>query len=573
MPDEQFDLVVAGAGAAGLGAAVVAHSKGLRVVIVEKSRFVGGTTSLSGAVCWVPGSRQNRELGIEDSAELATQYLDSVVGDRPGRDARLEYVRRAPEAFEYLERVSHLKYFARPNNSPDYFPDAPGAQLRGRALTPVNYDGRLLGDRFGDLRPPLPELCLFGRTMVDGVDLHHLLNARRSVRSAVHASKVLWRDFRDRIFHRSYGRGTHLTAGNAAVARLYKTVLEMGIPVLLDSPILRLQVTEGRVRGVVVRTGSGERGIAAACGVVLATGGFPWAAGLRADHIPHVPFGYSAASPDSTGDGISVAVTNGAKLATGNSDGAFWTPVSLGKRRDGTTAHVPHLMADRSKPGLIAVDGNGERFCNESENYHDVARAMVAGPDRPRSGPYHLLCDHDFVRKYVFGMVAPLPGARRRHVRSGYLLRAGTLAGLAGRMGVDADALRRTVERYNQHAAQGDDPEFGRGSTAYNRYLGDPGHKPNPCVAPIGKAPFYAIRVFPGDIGTSFGLSTDLSSRVLDEAGNVIEGLYACGNDRNSVMGGLYPSAGITIGPALTFAYLAALDAARVKASRTPQAA
>lgn len=573
MADEQVDLVVVGAGAAGMAAAIVAQSQGLRVIIVEKSRFVGGTTSFSGAVAWVPNSRQNRELGVEDSVERATQYLDSVLGDLPGRDARIEYLMRAPEAFEYLERVSHLKYFVRPSNSPDYFPDLPGAQLKGRALTPVNYDGRLLGDKFGDLRPPLPELCLFGRAMIDGVDLYHLLRIRRSLRSAMHASKVVLRDLRDRIFYRKYGRGTHLTAGNAAVARLYKTVLDMGIPVLFNSPLVQLLTTAGAIRGVAIQTESGPREIVAGCGVVLATGGFPWAAKLRQDHIPDVPFGYSATSPDSTGDGISIAMTNGAKLATSNSDGAFWAPVSLGTRRDGTTARFPHLMADRSKPGLIAVNADGERFYNEAENYHDFVRAMVAKSNSARRDPFHIICDHDFMRKYAFGMVAPLAGARRRHIKTGYLMRAKTIAELAGKMNVVPASLHHTLMRYNADARAGSDAEFGKGSTAYNRYLGDPAHQPNPCLAPIETAPFYAIRVFPGDIGTSFGLSADLNSRVLDEAGHVIEGLYACGNDRNSIMGGLYPSGGITIGPALTFAYLAALDAARVKATRMAEAA
>ena len=573
MADEQADLVVVGAGAAGMAAAIVAHSQGLSVIIVEKSRYVGGTTSFSGAVAWVPNSRQNRELGVEDDVERATQYLDSVLGDLPGRDARIEYLRRAPEAFEYIERVSHLKYFVRPSNSPDYFPDLPGAQTKGRALTPVNYDGRLLGDKFTDLRPPLPELCLFGRTMIDGGDLYHLLRIRRSVGSAMHASKVVLRDLWDRVFYRKYGRGTHLTSGNAAVARLYKTVLEMGIPVLFNSPLTQLMTTAGAVRGLAVQTETGPREIVADCGVVLATGGFPWAAKLRQDHMPEIPFGYSAASPDSTGDGISIAMTSGAKFATSNSDGAFWSPVSIGKRRDGTTARFPHLMADRSKPGLIAVNADGRRFYNEAENYHDLGRAMVAKSNSAPRDPFHIICDHSFMQKYAFGMVAPLASSRRRHIKTGYLLRAKTVAELAAKMGVDPASLRDTLERYNADARAGSDSEFGKGSTAYNRYLGDPAHQPNPCLAPIEKGPFYAIRVYPGDIGTSFGLSADLKSRVLDEAGNVIEGLYACGSDRNSIMGGLYPSGGITIGPALTFAYLAALDAVRVKASRTAKAA
>ncbi|MFK0206289.1 FAD-dependent oxidoreductase [Agrobacterium sp. NPDC090283] len=571
MANEQYDLVVVGAGVAGMAAAIVAHNKGLRVVIVEKTAYVGGTTAFSGGVSWVPNSRQNRELGVEDSVERATQYLDNILGNLPEREARIEYLKRGPEAVDFLESVSHLKFFVRPSNSPDYFPDVSGAEKRGRALTPVNYDGRLLGEKFRDIRPPLPELCLFGTAMLDGPDLYHLLNARSSLRSAWHSLALVLRHARDRIFYRSYGRGTRLTGGNAVIGRLYKSILEREIPVLLNSPLVGLLKDGDRVRGVAIQTESGRLEIRAECGVVLATGGFPWGAKLREHNASEVPVGYSATSRDSTGDGISIAVENGAELLTSNSDAAFWTPVSIGKRRDGSLAHFPHLMADRSKPGLIAVNGNGKRFYNESENYHDFVRAMIgrsSGDNRP---PFHLICDHTYITKYVFGMVAPLASARRRHIRSGYLINARSLDELASKIGVDAAALSGTLERYNRDAALGTDTEFGKGSSAYNKYLGDPSHKPNPCLAPIERAPFYAIRVYPGDIGTAYGLSVDLQSRVLDASGGPIDGLYACGNDRNSIMGGMYPSGGITVGPALTFAYLAALDAAGVKSARVGQ--
>ncbi|MGN7712645.1 FAD-dependent oxidoreductase [Agrobacterium radiobacter] len=571
MAHEQYDLVVVGAGVAGMATAIVAHSKGLRVLIVEKTSYVGGTTSFSGGVSWVPNSRQNRELGVEDSVERATQYLDSTLGNLPEREARVEYLDRAPEAIAFLEDVSHLKFFVRPSNSPDYFPDVPGAEKRGRALTPVNYDGRQLGQKFRDIRPPLPELCLFGSAMVDGVDLYHLLNARSSLRSAYHSLGLVLRHVRDRIFYRSYGRGTRLTGGNAVIGRLYQSVLEREVPVLLNSPLVGLVKDGDKVRGVVIQTQSGRREIRAECGVVLATGGFPWGAKLREDNVSEVPAGYSATSRDSTGDGISIAVANGAEFLTSNSDAAFWTPVSIGKRRDGSVAHFPHLMADRSKPGLIAVNGAGKRFYNESENYHDFVRAMIGKSSGESQGPFYLICDHTYVKKYIFGMVAPLASARRQHIRSGYLIKARSIDELASKTGVDATGLRQTLERYNHDAALGTDTEFGKGSSAYNRYLGDPSHKPNPCLAPIEKPPFYAIRIYPGDIGTAYGLSVDLHSRVLGAGGKPIDGLYACGNDRNSIMGGMYPSGGITVGPALTFAYLAALDAAGAKSARVAQ--
>jgi succinate dehydrogenase/fumarate reductase flavoprotein subunit len=313
---------------------------------------------------------------------------------------------------------------------------------------------------------------------------------------------------------------------------------------------------------VIERDGRRED-LLAARGVILATGGFPWSAELRQRYMGHVPVGHSATSPDSTGDGISIALANGASFDTDNTEGAFWTPVSVGPRPDGSTARFPHLMADRAKPHLIAVDGSGKRFYNEAENYHDFVRAMLDEPNRERRKSAHLICDGTYMGKYAFGAVPPLAADRKRAIKSGYLIRGRTIDELAARIGVPAHALKETVARFNHDAERGVDTEFGKGGSAYNRYLGDPDHQPNPCLGPIAKGPFYAIRIYPGDIGTTYGLSADVHSRVLDQNGDPIPGLYACGNDRNSIMAGHYPSGGITIGPALVFAYLAAMHAAR----------
>ncbi len=559
--DNAYDLVVAGSGAAGLAAAIVAHSKGLRVAIVEKTSYVGGTTSYSGGVAWVPNSRQNVESGLDDDLERAEQYLDSTVATPHERDARRYYLERGPEAFAYLESVTRPLFYVRPINSPDYFPDAEGASKKGRAMTPLSCDGRMLGPRFGDIRPPLPELCLFGRQMLEVMDVYHLLNARRSVRSAVHTAKLMLRDLRDRTLHRRYGRGTRLTGGNALVANLYRSVLDRQIPVLRNTALVDLVKDADGVKGVVVEQDGRRRTLLAGRGVVLATGGFPFSRSLRERHMGEAPVGFSATSPDSTGDGIAVAMASGARLDLDNVEGAFWAPVSISTRPDGSVARFPHLMADRAKPGLIAVNKFGERFYNEAENYHDFVRAMLGRLKNEDQQPVHLICDETYMRKYAFGYVPPLMADRRRAVRSGYLIQAGSLEDLAARIGVSGEALQDTVTRFNRDAEAGVDTRFGKGSSAYNRYLGDPGHKPNPCLAPLDRAPFYAVRVHAGDLGTTYGLAADRDSRVLDAAGRPIEGLYACGNDRNSIMGGLYPSGGITIGPALTFAYLAVMHA------------
>lgn len=567
-PADAYDLVVAGSGVAGLAAAVIGQSLGLRVVVLEKTGLIGGTSAYSGGVAWVPNSRQNVANGSEDTPERAELYLDSTVPTRHERDARHAYVTRAPEAFAYLEGVTGPLFYVRAINSPDYFPDADGASQQGRAMTPLSMDGRLLRDRFRDIRPPLPELTLFGRQMLELLDVYHLLNAKRSVRSAVHAATLVLRDLRDRVLYRSYGRGTRLTGGNALVAHLYKSALDRDIPVLRHARLVELVRNGGRVTGVEIEHEGRRRRLSAGRGVVLATGGFPWAEALREQVLPQAPVGFSATSPDSTGDGILAAVAAGAKLDLNNTEGAFWSPVSVARRGDGSVARFPHLMADRAKPGLIAVNKHGRRFFNEAENYHDFGRAMLGSQSNETQQPVHLICDAGFVRRYAFGAVPPLASERRKAVRSGYLIEAETIPDLASRIGVDPEELTATVARVNADAARGVDTQFGKGSSAYNRYLGDAAHRPNPCVGPLEQAPFYAIRVHAGDIGTTHGLAANLDSQVLDDGGLPIPGLYACGNDRNSVMAGAYPSGGITIGPALTFAYLAVLHAS----GRRPQA-
>jgi succinate dehydrogenase/fumarate reductase flavoprotein subunit len=244
--------------------------------------------------------------------------------------------------------------------------------------------------------------------------------------------------------------------------------------------------------------------------------------------------------------------------------------VSVTTRKDGSIARFPHLMADRAKPGLIAVNKYGERFVNEADNYHDFARAMMGRHSNEDQLPVHLVCDAAFVRKYAFGAIPPLASERRRALKSGYLLEASTIEELAAKIAVPADALRDTIDRYNRDAAKGEDPQFGKGASLYNRYLGDPSNQPNPCVRPLDRAPYYAIRIHVGDIGTTHGLLADVHSRVVDSEGRPIAGLYVCGNDRNSIMAGAYPGGGITIGPAIAFAYLAVTHVAGADISHAP---
>jgi len=565
----QTDVAIVGCGVAGLTSAIVAKTLGLEVLIVEKTRYVGGTSAVSGGAIWIPNNPHTRAVGIEDSDEKALQFLDQVVGNRVSAELKRAFLRHGQAAVSFLEAHSDLRLAARAYG-PDYLSELSGASVGGRLLDPLPFDGRELGEAFEHLRPPIPEFGVFGKMMVNRADIHALLAAHRSPRAAWHGLKLLARYWSDR--RRGYSRGTRLLLGNALVARLYKTVRRLGIPVWRDTKALELRTQDGRITGLDVERDGMRTCIAARHGVILASGGFPGSLALRKRLLPESPDLLSAGPPENTGDGIVMGEAAGGGVAQSNSNNAFWSPVSLSTRADGSVARFPHLMFDRAKPGLIAVNMQGERFVNEADSYHEFVKAMLGRGGGAPAVPAFLICDSTFVAKYPFGLVPPGRLARSRFIRSGYLITADAIASLADKLGVDAQGLAATIERFNVSARTGEDPEFGRGKSAYNRYLGDETHKPNPCVAPLDTPPFYAIKVLPGDIGTSCGLTINPDAQVLGADGQTIPGLYACGNDANSVMGGEYPGPGITLGPALAFSYAAARHIAASAGKTTDRA-
>jgi succinate dehydrogenase/fumarate reductase flavoprotein subunit len=456
---------------------------------------------------------------------------------------------------DYLVSRGILDLAAR-TASPDYYPDLPGAAMGGRSLDPLEFDGRKLGGDFRFLRDPLKEFTVLGGMMVNITDVRHLLRATRSFAAWRHSMKLVLRYAADRA--RGYRRGTRLLLGNALAAQLFHGMLARKIEYWLDTPALALhRDAAGRVLGAAVRRNGKSLNIRARRGVVMATGGFPWDPARRAQSYPQ-PTGLWSMSPrDNAGDGIRLSEAAGAALGSGHASPAFWAPVSLLESADGKPLHYPHLVWDRAKPGLIAVNGAGRRFVNESASYHEFVQAMYRSHGTTPSIPAFLICDQRFIDTWGLGLALPGGRPRQHLIDAGYLLQAETLAALAARLGVPADALQATVERYNTHAAQGQDPDFGKGSTAYNRYLGDPEHAPNPCLAPLAAGPYYAVKVYPGDIGTACGIAANPHAQALDATGAPIAGLYVAGNDMQSVMGGAYPGPGITLGPALTFGWIA----------------
>ncbi|WP_200808525.1 FAD-binding protein [Tistlia consotensis] len=551
------DLVVVGSGAAGMACAIVAHELGLQPVVLEKAPWFGGSTALSGGATWIPNNPHQVAAGRAESRAAVLAYLRGETGNR-GSEAHWEaFLDKGPEMVAFLEARSELKFSVRPV-APDYHSDREGAGLGWRVLDPLDYDGRRLGADFDRLRPPVPEFTILGGMMVGRQDLPHLFAMTRSLRSARHVAGILARHLADRLGHR---RGTRLVMGNAMAARLGHSLLARGIPLELETAAVELLVEQGRVAGVVAERQGRRRLFRARRGVVLAGGGIPHAPGLAGQIAPHRDLrGHWSMSPaHNSGDSVGLAAPLGGHLLESNSDNGFWTPVSLLPQPGGGVRPFPHLFLDRAKPGVVAVDRSGRRFVNEAASYHDFVRGLL-GRDGGRGSepPVWLVADHRAIRRYGLGAVRPFLAALGRHLRSGYLKRADTPEALAAALGIDAGGLRETLAAFNRDAAAGEDRAFGKGSTAYNRYLGDPENRPNPCLRPLDRPPFYAIQLHPGDIGASMGLETDPQARVLDGEGRPIPGLYACGNDANSIMAGAYPGAGITLGPALTFGYIAA---------------
>jgi len=568
IPSLACDVLVVGAGAGGLSTAITAKKHGLDVIVVEKDECFGGTTAFSGGVLWIPGNHLARAAGVQDSREAARTYLQNEAGaffDERDVEALLEH---GPEMLEFFERETEVRFV--PTLYPDYHPTLPGGVDIGRSVLAAPYDIRRLGKDMARLRRPLETITFIGMMFnSSNADLKHFFNATRSLKSFLYVGRRLATHLKELLLYR---RGINVTSGNALAARLAKSALDLGIPIHTSTAASELLLEHGRVAGALVRGPQGVQRIVARRGVVLASGGFSHDLARIHQAYPHLRRGGEHLSPvpeSNTGDGAYLAESVGGKLELRFPEAAAWMPVSRVPQGKGRQGVFPHLL-DRYKPGVIGVLRDGRRFTNESESYHDVGAALIRACEGQRETAMWLVCDRTAMAKYGLGYAKPAPMPLRPLLRSGYLLRGATLAELAQRAGIDPCGLEDTVRQYNLGAEHGVDNEFGRGTTAFNRYLADPEHKPNPCVAPVARGPFYAVKVIMGDLGTFDGLSTSLEGEVLTESGSAIPGLYAVGNDRASAMGGNYPGAGITLGPIMTFGYLTGRHLARVEA-RQPE--
>jgi succinate dehydrogenase/fumarate reductase flavoprotein subunit len=553
----RYDVVVIGAGAAGMSAALFSAIRGARTLLVEKTAFVGGTSALSAGSIWIP-----KTLHAPDNSDTIAnveRYLQQIVGNRADASLRVSFLEGGPEAVEVLENHSEVKLRAYPRH-PDYRSELDGGVVTGRALEPLPFDGRLLGEGFKLIRPPLPEFMLLGGMMVDRTDIGHLLSSTKSIKSLLHSTKLFARYGCDRINHR---RGTRLVMGNALVGRLLYSLMLRDVDIITQASLASIvRSVDGRVSGAVLVSEGVSRDISINSGLILAGGGFNRHPERRRAAL-ETEAEWSSVQPASNGDAQDRALEIGARISHRDLSAAFWAPASIRPRADGSTAVFPHFVLDRGKPGTVVVDSNGRRFVNEAISYHQFALEMFAQGES--AIPAFLIADAAAVGKYGLGMVRPGGWGTKAAVADGYLTTGETIEQLAQHLNIEPGNLRKTIEKMNGFAQTGRDLEFGRGSTVYQNHNGDPSAGgANPNLGPIRMAPFYAVRLYPSDIGMSAGLVTDPVGRVLDSSNEPIAGLYACGNDMQSIMGGTYPGPGITLGPAIAFAYLAASDAARL---------
>lgn len=556
------DLLVIGGGAGGLAAAVTAAHHGAKVIVAEKADVCGGATAWSGGWMWAPRNPLAVADGIDEDIELPRSYLRHRLGVNFDAGKVDAFLTEAPKMVGFFHNKTRLQFVAGTTIA-DIHGDTPGAGTGHRSVAPQPIDAYKIPPTVrAKLRWQLYETSFLGMGIMAGPDLQSFLHATRSPRAFSHAARRVTRHLVDLATAR---KGMQLVNGTALIGRLLTSADELGVDIHISTTARTLTTdTSGAVTGAALDGPHGPITIRAEQGVILATGGFPSNVEMRKKHFPRTPTGHEhwTLAPDTaTGDGITLAESVGGRLDTTLASPVAYCPVSLVPYRNGKTGVFPHIL-DRGKPGVIGVLASGKRFVNEANGYHDYTTAMIDAVPEGQEVCSWLISDHRFQRLYPLGMSKPRPIPIWPYVRSGYLIRGRTLAGLARQCGINPDHLQSTVSSFNEHARRGHDPEYSRGATMFNRGSGDPDNPyPNPSLAPLEKGPFYAVKVVPGSFGTFSGIVTDASARVLDDSNVPISRLYAVGSDQSNVMGGHYPAGGINIGPAMTFGYIAARHA------------
>ncbi|MBT2186068.1 FAD-dependent oxidoreductase [Sphingobium nicotianae] len=547
------DFLVIGSGAAAMCAALTASVKGLKVLVVEKDEKFGGASARSGGCPWIPNSPIAKAMGYTDSREEAMRFFRHETGHRFDEDTVSAFVDIGPEMIDFVQKNSPVR-FGFLGGFPDYHCDSPGGSQTGRAHYPLNWDAADLGDEIKRLRPPLQSGTFMG--MQIGVsEVGYYMTAGRKLGSAFYVFKCMLQRLRDQF---RAGRTLRLASGNALIGGLASAYFKLGGQLWTSSPAKQLISTGGRVTGALLDTPDGTVEIRAKRGVMVATGGFPHDSAVRAKLFPHggrAPEVWGLYPYGNTGDGINMAQKVGGQFETDTKSPVAFAPTYRLPNVEGGLEAMPAFF-NRGMPGIIAVTRNGRRFCNEGRSYHDFCVNLIAVTPEEEEPVAWLVFDHRMLRRYGLGPIHPGPMPYKHFIKNGFLKCGKTIAELAEKTGINPEGLVATVESYNKHARNGVDPEFNRGTNAFDIANGDPEHGPNPCVGPLDKVPFYAVRVFAGCVGTFPGLRTNGKGQVLTPDRSPIPGLYSGGNDMLSVTGGDYISGGCTIGPGLTFGYI-----------------
>jgi 3-oxosteroid 1-dehydrogenase len=547
--ERAFDVVVVGAGGAGMAAALTAARQGLDTLVIEKSSWFGGSTARSGGGVWIPGNYALKAAGEADDLAESKRYLDSIVGDVVPKVRRDTYIDRGPELMEFLREHTPVRFTWVPEYA-DYLPEAPGGRPRGRTVEPIPLDGRFLGDELERLHPPYGKAP--ANLIVTQADYRKISLGLRSIKGPLTMLRVMLM----RVVSLLLGRKMY-AMGNAVAIGLRKGLVDAGVPVSYDTELTDLVIEDGRVVGVKVVKDGVPAEIRATRGVILGAGGFEKNLEMREKYQPQpTSVDWTTGAPSNAGGGILAGIAAGAQVDL--MDDAWWGP----------TIPLPNgpwfCLAERNLPGSIIVNGAGKRFMNEALPYVEAVHEIYNGEQTGVTHvPSWMIIDQRYRNRYLFAGLSPRQPFPGRWFKEGVIKKAATIEELAAEIGVPADALAETVERFNGFAETGVDEDYHRGESAYDKYYSDPSVKPNPSLHRIDHGPFYAVKIVPGDLGTKGGLVTDEHARVLRPDGSVIAGLYAAGNCSSAVMGNTYAGPGATIGPAMTFGYLAALDIAQ----------
>jgi succinate dehydrogenase/fumarate reductase flavoprotein subunit len=555
------DVLVVGSGVAGLATALAAAHQGLDVIVAEQEAHFGGTAAISAGWAWVPGNPKGAAAS-DDTREEVETYLKALAPDTYNEAGVKAFLDTVPEAITFFEDNTEVN-FVYPDKAPDYQMDLPGAKIGGRAILPDDADARMLGERRHELQPYLSSYTVFGYMPQVGPDLNKVVQANRSVRAFCYVAGKLTRTWFDALAHRQPLKRTN---GSALITRMVRSALDADVTIWTSTPVEALEQDDrGAITGAVLG-GVHSGTVHARLGVVLAGGGFTGNTTLRRKHFPHDATGDNHITPTIGHNGTSaeMAIAAGGRISDAVFTPGSWAPITeFTQLRDGRQRLFPHLR-QIGLPGMITVDRTGRRFGNEALSYHDFGRQLLEH-DKDHDDTYAwIIADAACMHTYGIGYAKPWPIPRKYFHDIGFLIKANTLAELAGKIGADPATLEETVTRFNGFARSGVDEDFGRGSTAYNHFRGDPTHKPNPNLAPLEKAPYYAVKIRMGDLGSFAGLDVDDHSAVTDADGRAIPGLFAVGSAAVSVFGGGYPGYGSHIGPALVFGYRMGRDIAKL---------